>query len=141
MKKQIALFSIVGALLISVIFKTEININRTQSLPYSVFLVIKGLPVSKGNLVSIKGHGTKYFQGLNFTKRIVGVAGERTAQFLNDLKTKTKRGLPLTPLSIKQIPEGAFFVNADHPDSIDSRYAEFGLVSIENIDGRSFPLW
>lgn len=117
---------------------TELGVNRTKSLPYQYFLIVKGLSFEKGDLVSIKGHQAKYIGDLNLIKRVVGVAGDPVGPLLLALKRSTKKGEPLTPLAIKVIPEGYVFVNADHKHSYDSRYEEFGLVSIETIKGRAF---
>jgi len=117
---------------------TELGVNRTKSLPYQYFLIVKGLSFKKGDLVSIKGHQAKYIGDLNLIKRVVGVAGDPVGPLLLALKRSTKKGEPLTPLAIKVIPEGYVFVNADHKNSYDSRYEEFGLVSEETIKGRAF---
>lgn len=117
---------------------TELGVNRTKSLPYQYFLIVKGLSFEKGDLVSIRGHQAKYIGELNLIKRVVGVAGDEIEPLLVGLKNQTKKGEPLTPLAIKVIPEGYVFVNADHKHSYDSRYEEFGLVSVETIHGRAF---
>jgi conjugal transfer pilin signal peptidase TrbI len=140
MKKIIALYSLFIILMVSLVCFTEIQINRSPSLSHSVFLVVKGMGVNKGDLVSIKGHQTKYFKDLNFTKRIVGIKGE-TVPCGATLKSKTKHGKPLTELCTHVIPDGFVYVKADHPDSFDSRYQEFGLVKTDHIMGRAFPLW
>lgn len=121
--------------------RTELALNRTSSLPYSVFLIIKGMPVSKGSLASLKGHPTKYFKEGAFTKRVLGVARDKTQGLASPLKKTTKQGKPLTPLKAELIPNGFLFVGTDHPDSFDSRYEEFGLVSLDHVVGRAFPLW
>ena len=39
------------------------------------------------------------------------------------------------------IPQQYFFVVADHKDSFDSRYQEFGLVRENYIEGKVYPVW
>ncbi len=117
---------------------TELGVNRTKSLPYQYFLIVKGFSFEKGDLVSIKGHQAKYIGDIPLIKRVVGVAGDQVSPLLISLKRSTKKGEPLTPLAVKVIPEGYVFVNADHKHSYDSRYEEFGLVEVESIKGRAF---
>jgi type IV secretory pathway protease TraF len=72
------------------------------------------------------------------------------------LLKQTKEGNPLTPLSIKNIPEGRntqgiipegiipkgyVFVAGDNLNSFDSRYEEFGLVPVEKIWGKAVLWW
>jgi len=141
--KIILIYSIGCALICSLavlfVTRTELAFNRTASLPYSVFLVIKGWSYDKGDLVCIKGHPTKYFNGISFTKKVVGVSGDSIQH--PPQKSHTLSGLPLTPLQADSVPMNHVYVLADHPDSFDSRYEEFGLVSAEHIVGRAFPLW
>lgn len=140
MKKIITLYSFFIIFLITLLCWTEIQINRSPSLPYSVFFVVKNMPAHKGDFVSLKGHQTKYFKDTTFTKRVDGIAGD-TVSCGAQLKSKTKHGKPLTELCTHVIPEGFVYVKADHPDSFDSRYQEFGLVQKDHVFGRAFPLW
>ena len=126
----------IGAVLIG----TEVHINRTSSLPHSVFLVIKFLPMQKGDLVSIRGHQPKYVPNITLTKRIVGVASDEVPCGAK-LKNATQQGHPLSALCVHEIPRGYVYVQADHPDSFDSRYNEFGLVRVDHLIGRAIPLW
>lgn len=134
-------FVFLFVVLIGALSFTELNINRTKSLPYSVFLTVKGLPYKEGDFVTIRNHSTRYFSDICFTKRVEGMEGDKTAPLLTDLKTHTKHSKPLTPLKAKTIPAGYVFVKANHPRSFDSRYEEFGLVAADSIIGKAFPLW
>lgn len=49
-----------------------------------------------------------------------------------------KLGRPLTPLISQVIPQGYVFVAASASGSFDSRYAEFGLVKFEHLQGRTW---
>lgn len=126
--------------LFAFVMSTELGINQTPSLPYKVFLTIKGFPYQKGDLVSIKGHRAHYTGNLSYVKRVEGIGGDQITPLV-DLKRETREGKPLTPLTVSAVPEGYVFVRGDHKDSFDSRYEEFGLVLQEHIVGRTFPLW
>lgn len=138
--KQRALLSF-GAIAFAPLFFTctELRINHSKSLPFRMFLIIKGFPVQKGDLVSIEGHKSVYFSNIHLIKRIAGLAGEKVMSLHQ--KTLTKSGKTLSPIKQRIIPQGFFFVKASHPDSFDSRYEEFGLVSRKHVKGRAFPLW
>lgn len=140
-KVSIALVAIMGAIFF--FETTKVSLNGSQSLPYKVFVSFKGMSFKRGDLVLIVGHKPKYFPPVSLIKRVVGMEGDSIAPYLKDLKikTKTRRGQPLNPLKAKSVPKGYVFVQADHPDSFDSRYEEFGLVKVESIWGRSFGFW
>ena len=65
--------------------------------------------------------------------RIDGVAMGRA-------KEQALDGRPLEAVRPGVIPEGRYYVHADHRDSHDSRYAEIGLVSRDRILGRAIAL-
>ena len=69
---------------------------------------VRGLP---GMAVAVDEDGT------------VTVGGVR----LGRAKSHTLDGRPLTAIATGTIPEGHYFLHADHVDSHDSRYAEVGL--------------
>lgn len=137
--KYVLTLSIVLTSISAFMMNTELAINLTPSMPYRYFLIVKGLPVKKGDIASIGGHKTKYLGDLRFLKRIDAVEGDSIQ--LKDVKRQTLTGKPLTPLKKEIVPKGFVFVQADHKDSFDSRYEEFGLVSVQHIRGRGFPLW
>lgn len=141
-----------ATLLLWVQQKTHLVIAASSSLPWKVFLVIKGLPWKKGDFVTFQGHTSPYIQGVPLiTKRVSGLAGETihylgNALHINDIRIasplqKNSRGKPLHLLKKNKISPGYVFVTGDDPKSFDSRYEEFGLVKVEHILGRSFPLW
>ena len=83
------------------------------------------------------------------TKRVVEMV-EDFVSFRGELvqSTKTKsnlhqnsRGQPLYPVENLTVHLGFVYVEGDDPRSFDSRYQEFGLVKVEHIIGRTFPLW
>ena len=55
-------------------------------------------------------------------------------------KTHALDGRPLEAIAPGVIPDGHYFLYADHPDSHDSRYAEIGLVPRARILGRAVAL-
>lgn len=133
----------------------EVTSESLEGVHY--LLVRKSASINRGDIVAIQDHKPQYLEGSYlFTKRVVGLPGDNI--------TKTKRGVevkarnssistifplldqtidrkPLTPLSVSIIPEEYVFVVGDHPRSFDSRYEEFGLVKMENIQGKSLWFW
>ena len=67
------------------------------------------------------------------TVRVDGVAMGRA-------KERALDGRPLEPIRPGIVPEGHYYVHADHRDSHDSRYAEIGLVPRDRILGRAVAL-
>ena len=120
-------------------------------MPYTAYLLVKNSDFKKGDYVGISGWNTKYTNDKHFTKRIVGVTGDIITKCdgficINDkkiasLKDKTKNNEVLTPIESQAIPKRHYFVLAEHKDSFDSRYQEFGLVKHEYIEGKAIPLW
>ena len=55
-------------------------------------------------------------------------------------KTHALDGRPLAAIAPGTIPDGHYFLHADHADSHDSRYAEIGLVPRARILGRAVAL-
>ena len=56
-------------------------------------------------------------------------------------KPVSKAGKPLKAIESMVIPEGFFYAYAPHPDSLDSRYAFVGLISDDEVIGRTFPIF
>ena len=128
-------------------------------------LVMNGLPLKRGDIVSIQGHTPSYVKGKYFAKRLVGLSGDvivhnkkgirlfppqalpKRSPFkaplipILPLLETTTEGRPLTPISPMRIPPGYVFVAGDHPRSFDSRYKEFGLVPIEKVWGKAVWQW
>jgi conjugal transfer pilin signal peptidase TrbI len=148
-----------GMILIVVFTQTRFYINHTPSLPYRAFICIKGLTPEYGDFVSIHNHPTQRFKGLHYIKRLVGFPRDTIHIYHNHLyveKTRTpllidvhhigplhpttQAGKILRPLRDTIIPKNYVFVSADHPQSFDSRYEEFGLVREECITGKCFGL-
>ncbi len=138
--KRVYLIACFGIVLVAgVMTHTQLVVNRSESLPYNTFLVVKNIPVKSGDLVHIKGHPTAYVEGVNFTKRIEAVEGDLVPH--PPLQTKTRSGKMLSPLEFIVVPAGQVYVTAPHARSFDSRYAEFGCVKRAHIVGKAYPLW
>jgi len=145
-----------GGLLIFSHFFT-FAVNASDSLPQRAFLVMKyDKALKPGDYVAFTWKGTMpYPKGLNFVKRVGGVGGqfveERNREFFVDgvsmgvAKTHGSRGnmmgVPLETGRVGVIPTGSVYANADHKDSLDSRYALMGWISNEVILGRAVPLF
>lgn len=137
-----------GLLLSVFLTQTEVKINQTPSLGYKVFFCIKGLALKRGDFVTFNTHPTAYFGNISYTKRLMGMPGDRIhinegQVFINNqpigaLRTTTQDGKSLHPLKAKRMPEGYVFVSADHSRSFDSRYEEFGLVKKDCLKAKCF---
>jgi conjugal transfer pilin signal peptidase TrbI len=131
--------------------QTEVAFNQSPSLKHRVFLTVKGMEFSRGDLVTVLNHPTAYYPEVRFTKRVVGLPRDWIQRKGDELSVngtlcamllhETAKGQPLTPLNSQAIPDGYVLVLGDHPRSFDSRYQEFGLVPISRILGRTFGLW
>lgn len=132
----------------------KIGINFTESLPYSVFLIIKDSKheIKANDYVSFEWQSNTFYpQGLHFVKQIKGVPGDEVRlvdrkfyigdEGLGYSKPVAKNGMLLTAGLTGTIPKDHFYVYAPHPDSLDSRYAITGWVSLAHIEGRAIPLF
>ncbi len=133
----------------------EVTSESLEGVHY--LLVRKSTSITRGDIVAIQGHKPQYLEGSYlFTKRAIGLPGDQITKTKKDLTIKagnesfvityplldkTKEGQALTPLSNPVVPESYFFVVGDHLRSFDSRYEEFGLVSIDNIYGKALLKW
>ena len=123
--------------------------NRSESLPFKVFLVLKKVTPHKGNY-AVFTHS--WFQK-DLIKQVMGVEGDNVriapdktiwvaGQKIGALMSTTSSGTQLTPLKFSGfIPEGYVFVASPHERSFDSRYEEMGLLKIEDLKGRAIPLF
>ena len=132
--------------------KVKLLVVHSGSLPYRVMVLVKGSEYKKGDYVTVERHQPLYLQDeFRLTKKVAGMPGDRIViinqelfvekEFIGELHPKNSQGKKLTPLQIPVIPQGYIFLKGEHPDSYDSRYAEFGLVKTEHIVGRSWPLF
>ena len=89
--------------------------------PVPYLKTVRGVP---GMRIDVDADGTVVLDGVR-----LGLA-----------KTHALDGQPLAAVAPGTIPEGHFYLHADHVDSHDSRYAEVGLVPRARILGRAIAL-
>lgn len=131
-----------------------ISFNVSESLPQSVFLVLKGdkRALATGDYVAFRWvGGGPYKAGMGLLKRIRGVEGDRVethgrdfyvaGQYVGHAKRLSKTGVPLALGPTGVIPAGHFYMSAPHKDSLDSRYALTGWIPVERVIGRALPLF
>ena len=128
------------------------GLNVTGSLPDRLFLIHRGEPPARGDYVAFHWPGGgPYPSGATFIKMIAGVPGDIVSRvdldyFVNcypvgRAKPTSRQGLPLEPGPTGTLPEGAYYVRAAHPDSLDSRYRLTGWVTQTQIIGRAYALF
>lgn len=125
------------------------GLNITESLPNWAFVVDSyGWPV-RGELAMFEVPANPYYDR-PFVKRVVGVAGDTIENrggriyvaglFIGEAKPFARDGRTLQAIESQVIPRGRIFMVGDHRDSYDSRYDEIGLIPVEHIIGRAFPI-
>lgn len=124
-----------------------LGVNASPSLPYRVFLIHKGEHPERGDYVAFRwAGGGPYPAGVTFIKVLAGVPGDevmRDAQgfrvngkLVGAPKPFARAGQPLEPGPTGRIPRDRFYVQATHPDSLDSRYALTGWIHASQVIGR-----
>ena len=129
-----------------------VGLNVTESLPVRFFLIHRGEQPGRGDFVAFRwlGGGT-YPAGTTFVKVLAGLPGDEVTQvdgeyFVNcypvgKAKSVSRQGIALEPGPTGTLPNGSYYVRAPHPDSLDSRYALTGWVSLSQIFGRAHALF
>ena len=120
----------------------SIRINRTESLPQTVFI---GRPISgdiqRGDYAVVSIPQCP----IPVVKQVVGLPGDSIEIADGRIQVGTvHRGIvshDLAPIDVQVIPEDHFYVWGEHPDSFDSRYAAFGLVRFDEIEEVVWPLF
>lgn len=113
---------------------------RTNSIPYSVCLQMRHMPPQKYDLCAFM------YKGYKFIKYIIGIEGDKVINLADAIYVdgfsvgRAERTNQLTPLDDCTIPKGYVFVSGRHPKSLDSRYKEFGLVKVSDLEGKVFGL-
>jgi len=141
-------------MLAAVIFQSFFGLgwNVSPSLPYRVFLFNKGELPQRGQYVAFKWTGGgPHPAGVTFVKIVSGVPGDTVTQVGRDFfingnhigtaKVASLTGTPLQAGPTGVIPPGHFYVQAPHPDSLDSRYRLTGWISEAQIIGRAYVLF
>lgn len=125
-----------------------IRINRTESLPYTLFWSKKAQEISRGMIGSIEHPRNP---SISIAKIIVGLPGDPieikdekvfvNGCYLGNLIFRSRSGNTYTPQSHKIIPEDYVFLYSPHEESFDSRYQEFGLVETSWIKEELCPIF
>ena len=155
-KKRIGLMLSVFLLVIVFSLRFSLGINLTESLPGTVFLIDQGdRHVIRGKLYAFAWQGSFIPQGITVIKALEGLPGDRVEHrprkegftvSINgcDLalaKPRSRLGASLHAGFTGTIPSGHYYAHAPHPDSLDSRYAETGLIDQTQIKGRAYRLF
>jgi conjugal transfer pilin signal peptidase TrbI len=129
-----------------------VGLNVTESLPDRFFLIHRGEQPGRGDYVAFRWPGGgPYPAGVTFIKQIAGLSGDVVTQVDRDYfvngqpmghaKPLNRQGLTLEPGPTGTLPDAAYYVRAQHPDSLDSRYGLTGWVSQAQIIGRAHALF
>lgn len=129
-----------------------LTVNLTDSLPGHVFLIEKGRIPVLGELAAFRWEETwPYPRGSIFVKILRGGPGSRVevsdrnyyldGQFVGTAKERASSGVLLEKGPAGVLPPGRYYVAADHPDSLDSRYRLTGWIRHDQIIGRARRLW
>ena len=134
-------------------YRYEFAINVSISLPGHLYLIERNALPERGDYVAFNyGSDFLYPKGTRFLKRVMGVAGDTVqsdahhftvnGQAVGVALSTTSAGMPIEEDAFRgAIPSGRYYVMADHPLSLDSRYAAVGLVNNSQIIGRAFELF
>ena len=125
------------------------GLNASPSLPYRLFLIHKGEMPGRGAFRW--AGGGPYPAGVTFIKVLAGVPGDEVTRdgegfHVNGVavgvpKPVSRQGQALEPGPTGRIPEGRYYVQAGHPDSLDSRYRLTGWIHASQIIGRARALF
>jgi conjugative transfer signal peptidase TraF len=135
-----------------VFFGISIGVNPTASQPYRLFLILKGRPFGRGDLIAFRFPGSEYYaEGSLFVKEVEGMPGDRleiredrtvwlNGEFVDHVRASDSKGKAVQPFLFSGIiPEGHYFLYASAPNSYDSRY--YGLIRKDRIVGKVIPLF
>ena len=128
------------------------GLNASGSLPHRFFLIHKGELPQRGQYVAFRWRGGgPYPAGATFVKIVAGLPGDTVTGadrdfFVNGThvgkaKTVSRQGVPLELGPTGVLPAGRYYVQAPHPDSLDSRYRLSGWISQNQIIGRAYALF
>lgn len=122
-------------------FSRPLGFNKSNSLPYWVFYRKYGKTRADKKDFIICKRGSK-----NYVKKVVGVEGDEILfegekifvagkEVGKVLSHNPSSGRFFEPISAQKIPKDNLFVAGTHELSFDSRYAEFGLVNVSEVEG------
>ena len=131
----------------------ELAINVSDSLPGTLYVIQKGTqPTKCGYAAFYYRSDFLYHPGSHFLKRVAGQAGDIVTargnkyhvngKFVGEARTTTRNGFSIEPLAHTGIiPAGRYYMMADNPYSLDSRYAVVGLVASSQIIGAAYRVF
>jgi conjugal transfer pilin signal peptidase TrbI len=130
----------------------SLGLNATPSLPHHLFLIHKGERPQRGQYVAFRWPGGgPYPAGVTFVKLLAGLPGDRVTRvdrnfYVNGIpvgtaKTVSRQGDPLELGATGALPAGQYYVQAPHPDSLDSRYRLTGWITDHQIIGRAYAIF
>lgn len=129
------------------------TINQTQSLSGNVYVIQKGAPVKKGDLVGFMWNGKiKYPKDAIFVKVVSGVENDHinvvgrnvyiNENFIGEAKQYSSDGkIRLDIVEPKKIGNNEIFVSTPHKDSLDSRYALVGTINKNIVLGKAYEIF
>ena len=128
------------------------GLNATESLPHRLYLIHKGAPVHRGDYVAFRWQGGgPYPAGVTFVKLAAGIPGDVVSRvdrayyvngtYVGTAKTHGRNGQPLALMGTGVLGEDEYYVQAPHPDSLDSRYRLTGWIPKDRIVGRAYALF
>lgn len=131
-------------------------INVSPSLPYWAIWLERGTMPTRGDIIVFDPPPSKLLgahfgqEPKPFTKRVLGMAGDRVTQkartyFINGkavakAKRQSRKGEPLALGPTGIIPRGCYFVGTEHIDGFDSRYAAIGWICRPRVLGTGRPI-
>lgn len=143
------LVPIACACFMSFVLGYRVLINTTNSLPHTFYVMNpKKGGIQRGDYIAFTHDATSFV----VVKKVLGVEGDRIHKNTSGVslsaseptlcvKEKRSDGSPLTPIQSDEVAEKTVFVAGSHRDSFDSRYQEFGLVPLQQVRGRVWPLF
>jgi conjugal transfer pilin signal peptidase TrbI len=128
------------------------GLNASPSLPHRLFLIHKGEMPGRGDFVAFRwGGGGPYPAGVTFIKVLAGIPGDEVTRDAQGFhvngtpvgvpKPVSRHGQVLEPGPTGRVPEGRYYVQAGHPDSLDSRYRLTGWIHASQIIGEARALF
>jgi len=151
---SISVLSVCAMLLGTYLLGVRISFNISGSLPWRVFLTVRGGEVSCGprsiGVFHLNVQNPYWDYGTVFAKRFVGCPGDELRTqgpsfYLNGEKIAVASGRDSDGVTVESfsfsgvIPAGSYFVLGDGDRSYDSRY--WGFVKRPWIVGRGYPLF
>lgn len=147
LKKGLFIFTLTFVTIGFTVDHVKILRNTTTSLPGTYFLYFPKMTPKRGDLTTYA-----HTNGLTLMKRVIGIEGDvirydaRGFLYVNNERVgkphpKNSQGEVLHAIPAGVIPKGHVFLYASHPQSLDSRYTEVGLIYHKHLSGKAFYLF